>query len=387
MSVIKLLVIIYMTLCLGTASMESDIQLEAPSKEIIVAILDTGIDAEHPELVDNLLRNSDELMGWNVLNDTNDVIDDNGHGTHLAGIVREFSNHVKLLPIKVLDHNGVGTVDNLVQGIEIALEYQADIVLVSLGTDYYREDLSTMVRKVWNHGGLLIAAAGNSGNEQILYPAGHLYALGIASTVVPDADVSHWKERTRYELSERSNSGIHVSIAAPGDAISSTLPTYEVKLNQLGYQKSKDVLKGTSQAAAVVAGIAAQYWSEHPSATNDEIYRLLEVNANSSDNSWNENRGYGEVSPELEAELVTQQGRGGIYGQVLYEDYTPAGGVRISLQDGDTAITNEAGMFRYKDLPAKEYQYVVNGMDVQGVLQVPAHSDYLVTITISNPPK
>lgn len=209
---------------------------------IKIAVLDTGIDATHPELATSY-RGGINL----VTPDLVEPLDDswNGHGTHVAGIISAAADGsgvvgmaplAELYAVKVVDGGGFGEVSDLIAGLEWAIAQQIDIVNISLGTKVSSLALEQACQAAYQAGILLVAAAGNTQNDggAVLYPAAYEQVIAVSATARDDSPV--WISAT----------GPQIELAAPGGVILSTVPGG-------GYA----VLTGTSQAAPHVAGVAA----------------------------------------------------------------------------------------------------------------------------------
>lgn len=245
-----------------------------PQATVVIAIVDTGILLTHPDLTNKIDRDSgNAVIGTNFVTTTAAPNDDNGHGTHVAGIAAAQSNngigvagvagwdgvagdtdttHIKLMPVKVLDSTGSGTVSAVASGVTWAADHGANVINLSLGSDYDSVTLSTAIAYAWNHGCIVVAAAGNSGSSRREYPAGDANVISVASSGSTDT------------LSYFSNYGNWVTVAAPGEQILST--TFD---GGYGY------MTGTSMASPFVAGEAALLWAQAPSLTNAQIANLV----------------------------------------------------------------------------------------------------------------
>ncbi|MBE0427188.1 MAG: S8 family serine peptidase [Nitrospirae bacterium] len=239
------------------------------SSNIIIAVLDTGIDYNHNDLAGNIWTNPgetscidgidndengyiDDCIGWNFANNNKAPMDDNGHGTHVAGIIGAVGNNgngiagvmwnVRLMPVKVLDSNGAGTDAEITSGIQYAVANGAKIINASLGGPNFSYSAYVAIATANAHGVLFVAAAGNNGNNNDLspfYPAS--YDLpNIISVAATDQDDSRVPFSNYGEIS--------VDVAAPGVYVLSTIPQ--------GLYRDKDFSIGTSTAAPHVAGLA-----------------------------------------------------------------------------------------------------------------------------------
>jgi len=247
-----------------------------PQRTVYIAIIDTGIDSNHPDLTNKMRRHANgAVYGYNTLNNTTNALDDNGHGTHCAGIAAaEINNgvgiagvaawnpnvansraYVQLMPVKVLSSSGSGTLDAVARGITWAADNGAHILSLSLGAGAGSQQLQDAVNYAWTRGCLVVAAAGNGGSSSPNYPAYYTNCIAVAATDSSD------------RLASFSQYGSWVDIAAPGVGILSTIPNNRYA--------SYD---GTSMACPHVAGAAAVLWSHNPSLTNAQLRAALETN-------------------------------------------------------------------------------------------------------------
>lgn len=222
----------------------------APAREkvsgagVTVAILDTGIDLEHPvfdgALV--LLANSNMILDTGAPDDTGPGLAW-GHGTHIAGIVHGIAPGAKIMPIRVLDNQGRGNTFVLAYAIELAVNNGADVISLSLGADCESRILKEMVEVAINEGVVIVAAAGNEGQIAPQCPASLPGVLSVGA-------VDENRRRAVW-----SNYGRWVTLAAPGIGITSTFP--------LGFASETNATpgyaswSGTSMATPFVAGAAA----------------------------------------------------------------------------------------------------------------------------------
>jgi subtilisin family serine protease len=210
-----------------------------------VAIIDTGIDYTHSDLDANF----GTLLGYDFVNDDSEPMDDNGHGTHCAGIVAAEDNGegvvgvapgAHLYAVKVLDSGGSGYGSDVIAGIQWSVTNNMDVISMSLGSDFGSISLKTACDNAYYSSGvLLVAAAGNDGNppgkgDNVDYPAGYDSVIAVAATDRSDNRASF------------SSTGSAVELAAPGVSIYSTW-------RNGGYATKS----GTSMACPHVAGTAA----------------------------------------------------------------------------------------------------------------------------------
>ncbi len=241
------------------------------SANVTVAVLDSGVDLGHPDLAANL------VPGWNFLSNTSDPSDDNGHGTHVAGIIGAAGDngtgvagvdwHVSLMPLKICDAGGSCDLDAEVSALQYAVAHGATIANASFGGYYggYQPE-EDAIAAAGRAGLLYVAAAGNSSGDNDIapfYPAGYPLdnIISVAATT------------SAQGLASFSNYGFgSVQTAAPGEDILSTMLTSGPLSDPSGY----GALSGTSMAAPEVAGAAALLWAEHPDWTMQQIrMRLL----------------------------------------------------------------------------------------------------------------
>lgn len=203
---------------------------------IKVAIMDTGIDVKHPDLKDNL-KGGVSMVGY-----TASFNDDNGHGTHVAGIAGALDNTIgvvgagpkaDLYAVKVLNRQGSGYLSDVIEGLDWAIANKMQVVNMSLGTSQDVLSFRDAIKKVNAAGVVQVAAAGNNGGA-VIYPAAYPEVIAVSATNNADV-IASWSSR-----------GPEVDLAAPGVNIYST------------YKGSKyKIISGTSMAAPHVAGSAA----------------------------------------------------------------------------------------------------------------------------------
>jgi thermitase len=229
------------------------------SDVVRIAVVDTGIDAGHPDLAGKVVAAAN-------FTDSNTTQDLSGHGTHVAGVAAaSFDNSIgiagmapdaRLMDIKVLavDQTGGTTGDcaDVADGVVWATDHGANVLNLSLGSPTPCLALELAVQYATSHGALVVAAAGNEGSTSRFYPAAFPDVLSVAATTNQD------------QLAGFSNRGASwVDVAAPGDGIVSTLPTFDNGSGAVGY----GFMSGTSMAAPIVSGIAALIWGQMPPAT------------------------------------------------------------------------------------------------------------------------
>ena len=251
--------------------------LAEEGEEVIVAVVDTGVDLNHPDLKDRL------VLGYNVFTEGSDAYDDVGHGTHVAGIIAAQINNyegiagvaprTRIMPVKVLDETGAGSTYAVAQGIIWATDNGARVINLSLGNYAEAEFLHDAIRYAYDRDVVLVAATGNDHTESPGYPAAYDEVFAVGAT---DYDQS---------VAQFSNYGEYVDVAAPGVSIASTYPS-----NQYA------ALSGTSMASPHTAALAAMIRSVNPKLTNEQIMQLIRTTAaDLGDRGHDRYYGYGQI--------------------------------------------------------------------------------------------
>jgi len=204
-----------------------------------VAVVDTGIDTGHPDLIGNLKG------GMSAVPYTASYNDDNGHGSHVAGTIAAANNSIgvigvapaaDLYAVKVLDRHGSGYLSDIIDGLQWVVAHDIDVVNMSLGTSVYSASFDSAVQQTVASGVVVVAAAGNSGPyaNSVGYPAKFAGVIAVSAT-----DSSNI-------IASFSSRGSQVDLAAPGVSVYSTYK-----------RQSYATLSGTSMASPHVAGVAA----------------------------------------------------------------------------------------------------------------------------------
>jgi len=247
------------------------------SHDVLVAVVDTGIDYNHPDLAANYVP-----LGYDWVNMDNDPMDDHGHGTHCAGIIAAVLNNgigiaglaqARVMAEKVLTSGGWGYWDWIANGIVHAADQGADIISMSLGGYEYSELLHEAVKYAYDSGVLLVAAAGNDATSIKSYPAAYDEVIAVAAT--DNNDYTAWW----------SNWGDWIELAAPGVDIYSTVPW--------GYES----WSGTSMAAPHVSGVTALVRSLYPDKSRDWVRLWLRYTGDDlGDPGFDVYYGYGRIN-------------------------------------------------------------------------------------------
>jgi hypothetical protein len=256
------------------------------SPNIIVAVIDTGVDATHPDLSGVLLPGATFVSSPDPSCAPGSTVDDNGHGTHVAGLIGANANNatgiagvafgVRVLPVKALDCTGSGLLSDVAQGLVWASDHGARVVNISLGAEADVSVLHDAVRYAVGHNVLVVASAGNCGVASVRcpavnapqYPAAYAESLAVAAT------------DSRDQHAAFSNIDTYVGVSAPGTTIWSTTPTYPTTLSRAtpGTQ-TYAAFSGTSQASPLVAGIAALVLSQEPNLSVAQLIDRLRATA------------------------------------------------------------------------------------------------------------
>jgi len=226
------------------------------SNIIKIAIVDTGIDYNHEDLIDNYISG-----GYDFVNQDNDPMDDEGHGSHCSGIAAaKIDNNkgiagisqVGILAEKVLDSSGYGSSFDVAAGITHAKDNNVDIISMSLGSSYPSSTVETACNNAYNAGVLLIAASGNDYSSQICYPAAYESVIAVGA-------INNQDKRCGF-----SNYGENLELMAPGEDI--------ISIRRDGGYIKKD---GTSMACPHVSGVASLVKSINYDMSNEEIRQIL----------------------------------------------------------------------------------------------------------------
>jgi len=231
------------------------------SASVTIAVIDTGIDYTHPDLDDGRY-----VGGYDFINNDGDPFDDNGHGTHVAGIATADTNdngvagiawNSKFMGIKVLGATGSGSWASVANGVVYAANNDADVMNLSLGSTGYSQTLANAMAYAHSKGVVGICSAGNTGQHTTTYPAAlDQHCLAVAATNRNDQRASF------------STMGPFVDVAAPGVTVLSAYPAG-------GYR----YLSGTSMAAPHAAGVAALVLSVEPNLSVDQVFDRLRATA------------------------------------------------------------------------------------------------------------
>lgn len=233
------------------------------SSQVRIAILDTGIDHNHP----NLRNITNTNLGRSFVGGT--PIDRQGHGTHVAGTVASYGSvsgvmqNAELVSVKVLNDQGSGTTFGIQQGVLYAAEIGSDVINMSLGGGGFNQGMADACQAAVNAGTIVIAAAGNDGRAGVSYPAAYNSVIAVGSVT---------SNRTRSSF---SNFGNGLEVMAPGSNIYSTYPNGQYR-----------TLSGTSMAAPHAAGVAGLMRAVNPNLSVANARQILRDTAQDAGSSY-----------------------------------------------------------------------------------------------------
>ncbi|MDF0553691.1 S8 family serine peptidase [Kamptonema sp. UHCC 0994] len=270
---------------------------------IVVAVVDSGVDYDHPDLTGNIWTNSgefgldangvekatngldddgngfvDDFRGWDFVNSDNNPMDENSHGTHVAGIIAAKKDGVgitgvaptvKIMPVRTVDKDGVGKVSNGIAGIRYAVDNGADVINLSFGGNDMEAERLDAIRYAESKGVVVVSAAGNSSNGRPNLPARLADEVGIAvGSITRDVQFSEFSNRAGVVA-------IDYVIAPGGDGgrsdVGDVYSTVPLSLPGIPYR----YFFGTSMAAPHVAGVVALIRQANPNLTPKEIEKIV----------------------------------------------------------------------------------------------------------------
>lgn len=220
---------------------------EKPYKNPVrVAVIDSGLDMTHEFFPPYIVES-----GWNTLDDSSNIYDDVGHGTHIAGIIRQRAPNALIIPYKIVDRDG-GRLSNVVQAFDKAITTKVDVINTSFGVLSPSNALEYMMQKAEEKNIIVISAAGNLNTSDAFYPASFTYSIAVAG-------VDNVGEKMT-----KSNFGDWIDVASYGNYIWSSLPG-----NNYGHKS------GTSQATAYVTGAVLRILEEFGPMSADKVLEKL----------------------------------------------------------------------------------------------------------------
>jgi len=301
------------------------------SSDIIIAILDTGVNYNHEDLKNKMWRDSASgNYGYDFVNNDPDPMDDHKHGTMVAGItaaavnnglgIAGIAKNSKIMAVKVMDSTGEGKVEDIAKGIRYATDHGARVINMSFGLSSPSQILAEAIDWAWSHGVVLVAATGNKGLNQIDYPATNPKVLGVGAIDQNDFITSF------------SNYGPEIDVVAPARNIvsSSWMPTAQLNFYEMG--------SGTSFAAAHVSGLVALLLSTDPSLSPAQIIKRIRASADKlagmNGIAFTNQYGYGRINlsnavsfdkigPQISAAINNEAGNFVLSGTIT-DDNTPS---------------------------------------------------------------
>ncbi len=249
-------------------------------KEVKVAVIDTGIDRDHPDLQANIKGGINTIAPSPQYPDPSNFDDDHGHGTFCAGIIGAVNNTIGVIGVapdawlygvKVFNDQGVGYTSDVIEGIQWCIDKKMQVINMSFGTTVYNQALHEACDAAWNSGAVLVASEGFCGD--VTYPASFPSVMAVAAT---DRHDMQW---CLY--------GEELELVAPGEEILSTVPG--------GYA----TMSGVSFGCPHVSGTAALVIAIHPGYTNQMVRWVLQMTAEDLGvEGWDPYYGYGMVDAE-----------------------------------------------------------------------------------------
>jgi len=311
----------------GSIGLPSAWDTTTGSASVVVAVIDTGVQTNHPDLSGKL------VAGYNTINDTTNVADDNGHGTHVAGTIAATTNNgsgvagvcwaCKVMPIKAMDAFGGGAVSDIVEGVNWAVANGADVINLSLGISLpgcpTSTTLNTAITNAWNAGVIVVAASGNNADDAdtsddcVMSPASHANAIAVGAFGPTGVRAGF------------SNYGPELDISAPGEYIISTVPgsTYQL-------------FNGTSMATPHIAGVVGLMISSGITDKDAIRAQLLSTATDAGTAGFDNYYGHGRVNAALAVQSADTT-------PPAASITAPASGATVSGTISFTATASDAG--------------------------------------------
>lgn len=296
-------------------------------RDLTIAVIDSGIDFSHPDLKSQEWNNRkeaqdgkdednngfvDDVRGWNFVKDNNNVADESGHGTNIAGIIAAEANNrigitgvlwkASLMSLRVLDADGVGDTASAIEALDYATEHGAQVINLSWGSDAKSLFLKDAIRRSAKYGAVVVCAAGNNGRDLDVapyYPAS--FDLPNLISVAASDGVDHPVNTSNF-------GNLAPTIAAPGVDILTTKANLTGALNARRESEDYEVVSGTSAAAALVSGVVGLFKSIFISMKPDDIKRGLIESARTSLSLKGKNLAGGVVSVSQGLETTRPDG-------------------------------------------------------------------------------
>jgi thermitase len=341
------------------------------SSDVTIAIVDTGVDGTHPEFSGRMVGGYDFIRNISLSGSENS--DFHGHGTHVAGIAAATGNNnigiagmdwqAKVMPVRVLDSSGAGSMTNIVLGIQFAITNEAKVINLSLGGAGYSQALKDVIVSAREAGVIVVSAMGNDYIKSLIYPAGFPEVIAVGSTDPKD------------RISDFSTRGEWISVTAPGSEIYSTFTGGTFR-----------TINGTSMSTAQVTGLASLILSINPAITPSQVRTQLEDTADDSGIAgFDPVYGFGRINAAnaLGAVLPNRYGTAEV---LVTLDGPSAGGINVILRDGSgnliaTGRSSQTGKAVFFDVPAGSYTVgAANSSEIVPITIIP---DTRTTVTLS----
>lgn len=301
--------------------------IQKGSSNVVVAVLDTGVDWDHPDLSARIWSNTDEIpgngidddhngyiddvRGWDFANNDNNPMDDNGHGTVNAGIIGADTNngvgiagvdwHCQLMPVKVLDNTGWGLYSWWAKGLQYAADNGAKVISMSMGGQGANDTLKAAVDYAYGLNCVICASMGNDNSNTVYYPAAYPNVIAVGAVDTDDTRCVPPDWQPFGMPNGGSNYGSHIDVVAPGNWIYSTV-----------WNNNYQYWAGTSMACPYVSGLASLLFAQVPTLTNVQVYHIItstaddQVGKPSEDTpGWDQYYGYGRINAYKALTYVT----------------------------------------------------------------------------------
>jgi len=268
---------------------------------VIVAVIDSGVDYNHPDLKANIWKNTkeiagngkdddgngyiDDVNGWNFVSNNNNPLDDNSHGTHVAGTIAAVKNNfgvtgiaynAKIMPVKVLDSDGQGYGSAIAKGIRYAVDNGAKVINLSLGGSASSDEQSA-IQYAASKGAIVVMAAGNESESAPGYPARYADKLGLAVGAVS------YNRTLAADFSNLAGTTPLAYVTAPGAYLTLEDDGYlGIGIYSTVLGNDYGVKDGTSMAAPHVAGVVALMLSAKKGLTDAQVRKIVTTTAGNS---------------------------------------------------------------------------------------------------------